>query len=288
MPSAGTPPTLGDMERSVYKILPHIQFAAHPDSHLHPLDLEYSTLHSCAQIAIPPKITAIKKRMHGRQRTILRTLLSDRTREMQTHLALNKLRLVIRMVLPKPPSSLNFADLKDKNGNRMTDQIKIDLAASSTMKEWIGIPPTLHPLSRSFEDHPDQWKQLLNGTYVPNDSNIPADLWTHILPAFQPKSQDPRLQAQLHTAMNSPFTLKEFYKARTHLVRDKSPGPSGVTSNQIKAWGPITMETMFNLSNLMWQHKAVPAWWQDRLIILLPKEPGWHPRPLQNPSHLFI
>jgi hypothetical protein len=51
--------------------------------------------------------------------------------------------------------------------------------------------------------------------------------------------------------MNSPFSLKEFYKARSHLVRDKSPGPSGVTPNQIKAWGPTTMETVFHLSNLM-------------------------------------
>jgi hypothetical protein len=87
--------------------------------------------------------------------------------------------------------------------------------------------------------------------------------------------------------MNSPFTLKEFYKARSHLIRDKTPGPSGVTPNQIKAWGPTTMETVFNLSNQMWLHKSVPDWWQDRLITLLPKEPGIHDLTKIRPISLF-
>ena len=101
------------------------------------------------------------------------------------------------MVLPKPRSSLNFADLKDKHGNRMTDQIKVDIEANSTMKHWMGVPSTLHPISQSFEHDPDLWKQLLNGTYVPNDSYVPNDIWAKVLPAFQQKSRDPRLQSKL-------------------------------------------------------------------------------------------
>jgi hypothetical protein len=61
---------------------------------------------------------------------------------MQTNLAANKLRKVIQMVLPKPRSSLNFADLKDKHGNRMTDQIKVDIEDNLTMKHWMGVPHT--------------------------------------------------------------------------------------------------------------------------------------------------
>jgi hypothetical protein len=141
------------------------------------------------------------------------------------------------MVLLKPRSSLNFADLKDKDGILMTDPVTIDKEASSTMQQWMGVPPTLHPISRLFEDNPDQWKHLLQGTHTPNNPLIPAELWPHLLSAFQPKTRDPRLQAQLRIAMNSPFTLKEFYKARSPLVRDKSPGSSGVTPNKIQAWG---------------------------------------------------
>ncbi len=139
--------------------------------------------------------------MHGRQRTILRTLLSDRTREMQTHLALNKLRLVIRMVLPKPRSSLNFADLKDKHGTRMTDQIKIDLAASSTLKEWMGVPPTLHPLSRSFEEHPDLAKWHLRTQRSHHPSRF---MGSHI--ACFP-AQDPRSQTSSTAPHGHEFTL---------------------------------------------------------------------------------
>jgi hypothetical protein len=124
--------------------------------------------------------------MHGRQRTLLRSFLSERTHTMQTHLALNKLRQVIRMFLPKPQSSLNFADLKDKDGNRMMDQVKVNIAANSTMKEWMGVPPTIHPLSRSFEDNPDQWKDLLHGNYIPTNPLIPPDLWPTF---YRPSSQ---------------------------------------------------------------------------------------------------
>ncbi len=127
------------------KYYPDIPTITHPDSHLYPLELRDITLHSSLLIDIPFKITSLKKRMHGRRRMILRSLLSDRTHAMQTNFAVNKLRKVIQMVLPKPRSSLNFADLKDKDGNHMTDQIRVNLAASSTMKEWMGVPPTLHP-----------------------------------------------------------------------------------------------------------------------------------------------
>ncbi len=47
------------------------------------------------------------------------------------------------------------------------------------------------------------------------------------------------------------------------------------------------METVFQLSNQMWQHKTVPAWWQDRLITLLPKEPGIHDLSKIRPISLF-
>lgn len=119
-----------------HKYYPDIRVRSHPDSHIYPLELEGISLNASLLIDAPAKITALKKRMHGRRRSLLRSLLSDRTQTMQSHMALNKLRQVIRMVLPKPRSSLNFADLKDKDGDRMTDQIKVDIEARSTMKNW--------------------------------------------------------------------------------------------------------------------------------------------------------
>ena len=58
------------------------------------------------------------------------------------------------------------------------------------------------------------------------------------------------------------------------LTKDKSPGPSGVTNNQMKRWNETTSRTIFELSNIMWEHHSVPQFWQDMLMTLLPKISG--------------
>ncbi len=80
------------------KYFPDTMVTSHPDCHLYSLDLEHISLESSLLIDIP---TRLQRRMHGRQRSLLRSLLTDRTRAMQTNLAFNKLRRVIRMVLLK-------------------------------------------------------------------------------------------------------------------------------------------------------------------------------------------
>jgi hypothetical protein len=87
--------------------------------------------------------------------------------------------------------------------------------------------------------------------------------------------------------MTAPFSFQEFEQCRAHLTVGKSPGPSGVTATQMKHWGPETARTVFELSNLMWEHHHVPDWWQDCLMTLLPKEPGNHDLTKIRPISLF-
>ena len=44
---------------------------------------------------------------------------------------------------------------------------------------------------------------------------------------------------------------------------------------------------VFQLSSKMWQYHHVPQWWQDRLMTLLPKEPGIHDLGKIRPISLF-
>jgi hypothetical protein len=76
--------------------------------------------------------------------------------------------------------------------------------------------------------------------------------------------------------MSSPFSFQEFECCRRKLAVDKSPGPSGLTSTQIKHWGPDIARMVFDLSSIMWRHHYVPQWWQDRLMTMLPKDPDHH------------
>ncbi len=86
---------------------------------------------------------------------------------------------------------------------------------------------------------------------------------------------------------NSPFTFQEFEHCRRHLTSGKSPGPSGLITTQVKLWGPDTAKLVYELSSIMWQHHHVPQWWQDRLMTLLPKEPGVHDLNKIRPISLF-
>ncbi len=55
----------------------------------------------------------------------------------------------------------------------------------------------------------------------------------------------------------------------------------------MKLWGPDTARLVYDLSSIMWRYHHVPQWWQDRLITLLPKEPGIHDLSKIRPISLF-
>ncbi len=79
-----------------------------------------------------------------------------------------------------------------------------------------------------------------------------------VVEACKQKLVDPEIQRTLHIAMHQEFTYEEFDKARWHLKKDKKPGPSGVTNNQMKSWNANkTAKIVFELSNIMWKHYAV-------------------------------
>jgi hypothetical protein len=55
----------------------------------------------------------------------------------------------------------------------------------------------------------------------------------------------------------------------------------------MKHWSPATAQLIFELSSVMWRHHHIPQWWQDRLMTLLPKEPGVHDLSKIRPISLF-
>jgi hypothetical protein len=113
-------------------------------------------------------------------------------------------------------------------------------------------------ISREFEKDEKKWKQLLLGTYEIEDSNVPVDFMKPVVEACKQKVLDPEVINELHLAMHQKFTYKEFDRARQKLKKDKSPGPSGVTNNQMKSWNESTSRAVFEPSSLMWTYHSVP------------------------------
>ncbi len=121
-----------------------------------------------------------------------------------------------------------------------------------------------------------------------NQQSNPSSHTEAIVKAAQARDVPPHSVSQeFHDAMRSPFSFQEFEHCRRHLTSGKSPGPSGLTTTQMKHWGPETAELVFELSQIMWRHHHIPQWWQDRLMTLLPKEPGQHDLSKIRPISLF-
>jgi hypothetical protein len=173
----------------------------------------------------------MKARLHGRRRMALRIKLSERCRVMQSNMEINKLKKVIQMVIPTARSALDYAALTTENGVPLTDEM-VDREANRVMKTWMATPNDTHPISQEFDEDPDLWKRLLDGTYTPPASNIPIDTLQQVINACKLKTQNPNMSGELHNAMNQEFTFEEFNRARQKLTKDKSPGPSGLTTTQ--------------------------------------------------------
>ena len=222
------------------------------------------------------KIGGLKKLMHGRQRRRMRMAMSERVREMETLLATQKLGRLIQKLLPDHTDPLDFHKLRDSTGALLPNPEAADRAASEVMREWMGVPPSLNEIADSMESMPEGWQDLLTGSFSPRTNPIPSKVQAAIANAMKAKPLRPDILAELHSAMRRPFSFAEFEHCRLHLPVGKSPGPSGLTTTQMKHWSSATSKIVFDLSSIMWHHHHVPQWWQDRLMTLLPKEPGHH------------
>jgi hypothetical protein len=188
------------------------------------------------------KIGQLKLLLHGRQRKRIRMAMSERIKDMEFLLAAKKLGRLIQRLLPDYTEPLDFNQLKDRNGTPLPTPAAADKAASRTMRDWMDIPPNLNSIANSFELLNDLWIEVLRGLFCTVTNPIPNDVQQAILHASQERPLSPKIKMDFHLAMNTPFTFQEFEHYRRHLSVGKSPGPSGLTTTQIRHWGPTLLE----------------------------------------------
>jgi len=134
-----------------------VQGIPHPQSHLFPRG---RTVKDFLHQDINKKIIDIRAHLHGRQRQQLHVAMSVRLRDLETLLASQKLGRLISSLLPKSSEPLNFNMLLGSNGAHFRTDAKADKASANTMKEWMGVPTSLHPVAQSLETDPQLWKKL--------------------------------------------------------------------------------------------------------------------------------
>ncbi len=99
-----------------------------------------------------------------------------------------------------------------------------------------------------MEKQSDSWQSLLLGTFVPTDNPIPAPIQRAIASAARARNIPPSISQELDETMCNPFSFQEFEHCRQHLASGKSLDSSGLTTTQMKHWGPETAEMVFELS----------------------------------------
>ncbi len=139
------------------------------------------------------------------------------------------------MIIPSDREALDYAAIGGKDGTPITMQLA-DMEANRVMKDWMKIPENLHEISQEFENNSEKLKQLLQGAYKVQQSEIPTDIMDPVIKAFRVKTINQKTKTDLSMAMHDDFTFEEFNRARKNVTKYKSPGPSRVTNNQIKSW----------------------------------------------------
>jgi hypothetical protein len=112
----------------------------------------------------------------------------------------------------------------------------------------MGAPSGLNPLAEHMEQQPDAWQSLLQGSFVPSPNPIPIHIQRAIAKAAQAQEMPASGSEELYKAMRTSFTFQEFEHCRRNLASRKIPGPSGLTTTQMKNWGPETATLVFKLS----------------------------------------
>ncbi len=171
----------------------------------------------------------------------MRLATSDRVREMETMLATRKLEQLIQKLLPDYTDPLDFSQLQDASGVLYRTPEEADLAASNTMRDWMGILSALNSIAAALEASSAMWRTLLYGLLTPCSNPIPSHIQRAIAEASKAKSIGPEVIEELRSATHTPFSFfNEFEHYRRQLPVGKSSGPSGLTTNHMKHWSPET------------------------------------------------
>ena len=125
--------------------------------------------------------------------------------------------------------------------------------------------------------HPHWWKTLIeypdDPTLLHARSKIP-ECFQKGLRRVCAEKVSPAQRAMVHDRMAEPITFTEFDAALTALTNGGAPGPSEATANMVKAWSPDTRALAHRHMANIWDNKASPIWFKDKVIKLAPKIPG--------------
>jgi hypothetical protein len=119
------------------------------------------------------------------------------------------------------------------------------------------------------------WRNTYLADFLSYFPEQDRDLAGRFLDNFKKKAEvSPEVEAQLLASLSSDFSLQDFLDQLHSAKAHTAPGPSGLTISILQHTPIPILNTIFTITNTLWQHRTVAASWQKRLLVALKKKPS--------------
>jgi exonuclease III len=214
----------------------------------------------------------IKKKMHGRQRSLDRQQMLNASAEREKAVKAGKIGKAIKAIMGKSQAQYDLHSLTLPNGELILDPITIHDTHVQHWTEWLNGSQ----VKTFFDDHiidwtnPQQhWPQFRDH---PAHVAIPADLVLRIWNAIiMPKESSDAARQEISEALLQPITIEELRQSIRLAPSNSVPGPSGLSYNMMKEWPLAVLEKAHAAVAQIWEDKIVPSCWNVKWLCPKPK-----------------
>jgi exonuclease III len=214
----------------------------------------------------------LKKKMHGRQRSLERTQMQNASAEREKAVSTGKIGKAIRAILGKSQSQYDMHTLSLPSGELIVDPLTIHDTHVEHWKDWLQGTNE----KTFFDDHHIDWEnaQLLWPQFrdYPAHKNIPAQLVLRIWQAItQPYTDITDTRAEIMEVLSQPISLDDLRNAIRKAPSGSVPGPSGLSYAMMKEWPESVLVRAHAAVHAIWEEKIIPACWNKKWLCPKPK-----------------
>jgi exonuclease III len=213
----------------------------------------------------------IKKKMHGRQRSLERLQMQNASAERERAVSAGKIGKAIKSILGKSQMQYDLHSLQLPSGEIITDPLNIHDTHVAHWKEWL---QGTHE-NTFFDEHTIDWEnphqKWPEFRDYPAHKHIPKQLVQRIWTAIMQPTQDTKTRQEIGEALSQPVTIEDLRQAIRTSPSGSVPGPSGLSYAMMKEWPESVLTKAHAAMSEIWEQKIIPSCWNKKWLCPKPK-----------------
>lgn len=219
--------------------------------------------------AIDDEIVKTKQRCHGRERREVRKAINYNIRVRENSRVAGRLARVLNSLLDRPRKeqllSVVMEDGSVVANEKEFQEVLTDHFAkwfAKSDKEWVNKLDTEEAVDRMINGQMEEAIEAWSG------AGIPEETLNTIVAAI---GIERHISRESEEAMSTPPTLEEFKGEIKRVASNRSPGPSGITANMLKATPSELIKVLYELILTEWKEGRTPKSWSNATLVPIPK-----------------